>query len=452
MQCFEFALEAPPAAQAVLIERSFGARRFAHNWAVAAIKADLDRYRETGESSPAPSLFGLRRRWNRAKHEVAVDAATGEPWWSDISKEVFNDGIRSAVDGYWNWCSWRNGARGGPRAGFPRFHAKNRRRDSFSICQPSRSQQGVRIEDNRRLRVPVVGVLRTCESMRKLSRAVERGTARILAVTVTREGGRLQAKLRVEIQRPQRHHKPSEPASKVGVDIGERVLAVVAAPDGTIIERTANPAPLQQHLAELRRLNRKLARQKRGSNNWHRTRRKMNRLHHKIACIRRDALHKLTTRLAKTHGTIVIEGLNVAGMRKGGAKHLRDANLGEFRQRMEYKCVWYNSTLVVADRWFPSSKTCSACGHAQDIGKARRWECDECGTSHDRDDNAAINLARYGDDPGLVESRRTCAVRSPGGTTGSGTGTRPAATRGQLDRCAKRHQGATPQGVPDDAN
>ena len=298
----------------------------------------------------------------------------------------------------------------------------------------------------------MIGVVRTCESMRKLSRRVDRGTARILGVAVAREGCRLEAKLGVGILRPQRHHKPTQPASRVGVDIGERVLVVVASPVGTIVERVPNPAPLKRHLAELRRLNRELARQKRGSNNWHRTRRKMNRLHHKIACIRRDALHKLTTRLAKTHGAIVIEGLDVAGMRKGGAKHLRDANLGEFRQRMEYKCAWCNSTLVVADRWFPSSKTCSGCGHVQDIGPAKRWTCHECKTDHDRDDNAAVNLARYEDGLGLVECQRTCAVRSAGGTDSSGTDTRPTAVRGQSDRCAKHPHGATPQAVPVDAN
>ena len=448
MQAFEFALETPPAAQATLIERSFGARRYAHNWAVAQIQADLDRFRDTSEQTAAPSLAGLRKRWNQDKHTVAVDTATGAPWWCSISKEVFNDGIGATVDAYWNWQKSRSGEREGPRVGFPRFHRKNRRRDSFTICQPSLSRQGIRIEDNRHLRIPVIGVVRTCETMRKLARPVERGTARILAVTVTREGGRLKTKLRVEILRPQRHHKPSDPASRVGVDVGERVLAVVAAADGTITERVPNPAPLKQRLTELRRLNRKLARQQRGSNGWHRTRTKMSRLHHKIVRIRRDALHKLTTRLAKTHGSIVIEQLNVAGMRKGGAKHLRDANLGEFQARMQYKCGWYGSTLVVADRWFPSSKTCSTCGHVQNIGKDKRWVCDICETSHDRDDNAAVNLARYEpDNAGLVKSRRACAVRSSGGTSGSGTGRRPNAMRRQPDRRAKRPSGATPQGV-----
>ena len=102
--------------------------------------------------------------------------------------------------------------------------------------------------------------------------------------------------------------------------MGERVLAVVAAPDGAVIETVENPAPLKQSLAALRRINRKLSRHKKGSNGWNKTREELNRLHRRIACVRDDALHKLTTRLAKTRGIIVVEDLNVAGMRRGGGQ------------------------------------------------------------------------------------------------------------------------------------
>ncbi|HXZ76810.1 MAG TPA: RNA-guided endonuclease TnpB family protein, partial [Streptosporangiaceae bacterium] len=117
-------------------------------------------------------------------------------------------------------------------------------------------------------------------------------------------------------------------------------------------------------------------------------------------------IHALTTRLAKTHGEIVVEGLDAAGMlrQKGltGARARRrglsDSALGETRRQLAYKTAWYGSNLVVADRWYPSSKTCHACGHVQDIGWDEHWTCTGCGTSHQRDDNAAINLARY-DEP-----------------------------------------------------
>ena len=119
--------------------------------------------------------------------------------------------------------------------------------------------------------------------------------------------------------------------------------------------------------------------------------------------IRGHHLHVLTTGLAKTHGEIVVEGLDAAGMlrQKGltGARARRrglsDSALGETRRQLAYKTGWYGSRLVVADRWYPSSKTCHACGHVQDIGWAEHWTCAGCGAGHQRDDNAAINLARY---------------------------------------------------------
>jgi putative transposase len=130
----------------------------------------------------------------------------------------------------------------------------------------------------------------------------------------------------------------------------------------------------------------------------------LSRLQRRVKDVRTHHLHVLTTRLAKTHGRIVVEGLDAAGMlqQKGlpGARARRrglsDAALGTARRQLSYKTAWYGSHLVVADRWFPSSKTCHACGHVQDIGWVEHWQCDSCSASvHQRDDNAAINLARY---------------------------------------------------------
>ena len=107
--------------------------------------------------------------------------------------------------------------------------------------------------------------------------------------------------------------------------------------------------------------------------------------------------------MIETHGEIVIEGLDAAGMlaQKGlpGARARRrglsDSALGETRRQLAYKTAWYGSRLVIADRWYPSSKTCHKCHHVQDIGWAEHWACGQCGTRHQRDDNAAVNLARY---------------------------------------------------------
>ncbi len=432
MQGFVFALD-PTRDQVSALERCFGARRFARNWTVAQISAGVERFRSEGVSSAAPSLYGLRKKWNVEKRVVAVDAGTGEEWWPEISKEVFNDGIRGAVDAYWRWQKSRAGKLKGRRVGFPRFHKRCKHRDSFTVTRNGSNQVLVR---RGVVHIPRVGWIATHESTRKLARLVEQNQGEVLAVTVSRRGTRLVASVRACVLRPQRHHKPTQPDSRVGVDVGERVLAVVARPDGTIVERVPNPEPLTESLAKLRRLNRRLARQQKGSNRWLRTKEELTRYHRRAADIRRDAVHKLTTRLAKTHGETVIEDLNVAGMRKGGAKHMRDAPLGEFKRQMAYKTDWHDSSLVLADRYYPSSKTCSACGETSEPGKKREWRCAHCGTDHDRDNNAAINLARYHpqEQPhGRVDPEQAPAVRSGGishaDRSDARPGTQPAAAQ-----------------------
>ncbi len=161
--------------------------------------------------------------------------------------------------------------------------------------------------------------------------------------------------------------------------------------------------PLQAALKELRQLSRERSRRTRDSRGYTQTQQKITRLQRRVASIRGHHLHNLTTRLAKTHGEIVVEGLDAAGMlrQKGltGARARRrglaDSALGETRRQLAYKTGWYGSRLVIADRWYPSSKTCHACGHVQEIGWNEHWTCTGCGTGHQRDDNAAINLARY---------------------------------------------------------
>jgi putative transposase len=209
--------------------------------------------------------------------------------------------------------------------------------------------------------------------------------------------------VRVLLQRPQQPNVAS-PDSRVGVDVGVRRLATVASNDGRVIERVPNPRPLDGALRELRHLSRARSRCTNGSRRYRERSEQISRLHRRVSDIRTHRLNVLTTRLAKTHGRIVVEGLNAAGMlrQKGlpGARARRrglsDAALGTLRRHLSYKTDWYGSELVVADRWFPSSKTCHECGHVQDIGWDEQWTCDGCGTgTHQRDDNAAINLARY---------------------------------------------------------
>ena len=335
VQAFQFALDCTPE-QAACVRRQFGGRRYARNWAVRTLKEDLTRYRETGEQTEAPSLAGLRKRWNQAKDAECTDAGTGQVWWPAISKEAFADGIRAAVDAYWNWQACRAGRRAGRRAGFPRFAKKGRDRDRVTFTTGA-----IRVEpDRRHVTLPRIGTVRVHENTRRLQRLIAKGSARILAATVSRRGTRLVAAFRVLIRRPIQR-RAGEQASRVGVDVGVRVLATVAGQHGEVIERVPNPRPLQAALGD---------------------------------------------------GMLRQKGLAGARARRRG---LSDSALGEVRRQLAYKTGWYGSRLVIADRWYPSSKTCHACGHVQDIGWNDHWTCTGCRTSHQRDDNAAINLARY---------------------------------------------------------
>src|SRR5574337_460720 len=371
VQAFRFTLD-PTADQARSLARHFGARRKAFNWTVAALKADIEAWHATGVETAKPSLRLLRKRWNIVKNDVCVNGETGVAWWRQCSKEAYADGVRGAVDAYWNWQQSRAGKRDGKPMGFPRLKKKGRDQDRVSFT---------------------TGALR-------VERLIAKGRARVLAITVRRNGARLDASVRVLVQRPQQPNL-ALPESRIGVDVGVRRLGTVANEDGTVLEQVPNPRPLDTALQELRHASRARSRCTKGSRRYRERTTEISRLHRRVNDVRTHHLHVLTTRLAQTHGQIVVEGLDAAAMlrQKGlpGARARRrglsDAALGTPRRHLSYKTGWYGSQLVVADRWFPSSKTCHSCGHVQDIGWDEHWTCDAC--SDQRDDNAAVNLARY---------------------------------------------------------
>jgi putative transposase len=217
--------------------------------AVRTLKEDITRYQETGAATEAPSLPGLRKRWNQIKDTECTDAETGEVWWPQISKEAFADGIKGAVDAYWNCQSSRAGTRQGRPAGFPRFAKKGRDRDRVTFTTGP-----IRVEpDRRHVTLPRVGTVRVHENTRRLQRLIGKGRARILAATVSRKGTRLVVAFRVLVQRPIQP-RVTLPGSRVGVDVGVRVLATVANSGGEVIERLPNPRPLEAALKLLRHL------------------------------------------------------------------------------------------------------------------------------------------------------------------------------------------------------
>ena len=239
LQAFNFALE-PTAEQEAAVRRHFGARRYACNWTVAEIKRELDLYRECGVSFGPPSLFRLRKRWNRDKHRLALDA-DGNPWWTEVSKEAFSNGIADAVDAYWRWQ--KSGKKDAQRVGFPRFRRKGRDADRYRVTTGAFELSG-----RRHVKLPRVGLVRAHPNTRRLERLIGLGRARLLNVTVRRRGRRLLAVFQVKLIRPQCNVTPTDPGSVVGVDAGVRRLATVARPDGETIERITSPRALNRNL------------------------------------------------------------------------------------------------------------------------------------------------------------------------------------------------------------
>jgi putative transposase len=181
----------------------------------------------------------------------------------------------------------------------------------------------------------------------------------------------------------------------VGVDLGVTNFAVTS--DG---EQIANPRHLERKARNLARYQRRLARCQRGSANRAKARTKVARAHRKVRNARNDFLHRVSISLVRCNDTIVIEDLNVSGMVRNRrlGRVISDCGWGEFRRQLEYKCQRYWRRLVVIDRWYPSSKQCSACAHlpAELSLSARTWQCPSCGTRHDRDVNAAKNILAVG--------------------------------------------------------
>jgi putative transposase len=378
IQAYRFALDPTPRQRRALASHC-GAARVAYNWGLHLVKARLDQRRLDPNVQVPWTLPALRREWNRAKYQVA-------PWWAENSKEAYSSGLDGLARALKNFSDSRSGRRKGDPVRFPHKKRKGRCRDACRFTTGP-----LRVEaDRKHITLPRIGRLRTHESTRKLARRLENGTARILAATVSRTADCWFVAFTCEVQRT----IPSGTAGGViGVDVGVHQLAVLSS--GVII---LNPRALQRSLRKLRRVNRALHRRRPQSRRRKQSRRQLARVHARATNLRRDALHKLTTALATQHGTIVVEQLNVAGMVRNRrlARALSDVGLAEMRRQLAYKTAWYGSQLLVADRFFPSSKTCSACGWAKaKLTLAERtFICEACGLRLDRDLNAARNLAK----------------------------------------------------------
>ena len=260
------------------------------------------------------------------------------------------------------------------RARYPAFRRKGRD-DRFTLTNDQ-----FRVEE-KRIWIPHLGWVRMWESLRFAGRRV--------SASISRVADRWYASITVDITEPLL--PPVENQDVVGVDLGVTALATLSTG-----ETFVGPKALAMLLDRLRRLSRGLSRKVKGSRNRGKAKIKLAKLHARIASLRRDSLHKLSTNITRRFHTIGIEDLHVRGMLANRclSRAIADMGFGELRRQLEYKAAQRGGRVVVVDRWYPSSKTCSCCGYLLaelDLG-TRRWVCPDCGTSHDRDVNAAINL------------------------------------------------------------
>ena len=375
-----------------------GAARFAYNAGLAHVKEAL----ENGET-PKWSHYDLRRWWNENKDELAVNRDTGVVWWSQNSKESYSMGLRSLAQGLSNWSRSRKGQRKGKRVGFPKFKSKNTTmRFAYSTAFTAPAEN-----DPYGLKLPRIGRVHCMENVHERVNG-----AHLIRITVSRRADRWYASLTVERESATASAPtPSPKRGAVGVDLGVKNIATLS--DGTVIP---NPRALGTRLKVLRKAQQALSRKVKGSARREKAKKRVARLHARVADVRADAINKATTMIARRYSVVCIEDLNVAGMVKNNclARSVSDAALGEFRRQLEYKTARAGAVLRVVDRWFPSSKTCSNCGtvKAKLPLSERTFNCDACGTSIDRDLNAAINICVAGSAPETLNVRGEDVRRS----------------------------------------
>ena len=354
-----------------------GAARYAWNW---GLRECNKRYTVERKWYSAAELH---QQWNVAK-KTDPDLT----WWNQNSKCVYQEAFRNLDRALRDYDKSRKGQRNGMQLGFPKRKKKGRCRDSFRFSTGAIRCSGTTVT------LPRLGAIRTHESTRKLIRRLEDGTARILSATVSRTAQRWYVSFTVEVERDVPGHH-ARPGSAVGIDLGVKTLITGADDRGNVVA-IEGPKPLRASLHKLRRVSRAHSRKAKGSANRRKAAARLARIHARAAAIRADALRKATSALAARYETIVCEDLNTSGMTRNRrlARAVSDQGFAVARRMLSYKTTWNGGTLVVADRWFPSSKTCSACGAVKtNLSLSERfYRCGNCGLVLDRDVNAARNL------------------------------------------------------------
>ena len=359
----------PNESQRDQIARTLGCCRFVYNRALDVKKTA---YSETGKSIATNDLIKMIPAWKR-------DPETS--WLAQADSMALQQSIRDLDRAYKNFF---RRVREGGKPGFPKFKSRRHARQSYRT-------NGGKVLDRNHIALPKLGTVRA-----KVSRPLQ---GRFISVTVSLDAAGRYFATFLCIDVPSKDAPATD--REVGIDLGVETLATLS--DGTKIE---NPRHLKKYERKLAREQRRLSRRKgarkgeKQSRRYLKQRKRVARIHANIADARTDALHKVTTMLADENQVLCMEDLNAKGMMKNHhlAKAVTDASFGEFARLLEYKCDERGRSLVKIGRFYPSSKTCSACGHRLDALplSVRSWDCLACGAHHDRDVNAARNILTEG--------------------------------------------------------
>ena len=350
----------PTDAQAAQLGRTFGCARFVYNQALEfRSQAWQQEKKSVGYHETALKLT----QWKKEPEKTFL---------SEVSSVVLQQSLLNLDTAFTNFFE--------KRAKYPKFKSR-------------RHRQSVRYATNAfTFRGGSITLAKQSEALDIVWSRPLPDDAKIINLTISRDTSeRYFVSILVETDL-----KPLEKTkAEVGIDVGVKTLATTS--EGEKIE---NPRPLVKHEKRLRILQRRLSRKVKDSNNRKKTRFRVARLHARISDTRRDTLQKFTTKIISENQAIYVEGLNVAGMVKNHnlARHIADAAFGEIFRELEYKAAWYGRTYLELDRFFPSSKLCSSCGHLlEELPlSVREWDCPACGVHHDRDINAATNIKKAG--------------------------------------------------------
>jgi putative transposase len=341
-----------------------GTARFVFNWALAD---HIERY----EYDQSTNKYEQKKRFNALKKETY-------PWICDIAYTVMEQEFENCDLAFQNF--FRRCKKGDKKVGYPKFKSKKNGIGSFML-------RGCITIENNRIKLPKIGWVRLKEDNYLPTNGVK-----IMSANISERAGHWLISVLVGTQK---EITPLELTDKViGVDLGIKTLATCS--DGKVFP---NPKALNKSERKLAHLQREVSRRKKGSKNRAKSKQKVAKLHYRISNIRRYALNEVSNYLtvkAKPK-IIVLENLNVSGMLQNRhlSKAISDVSFSELRRQVEYKAKWYGEKVVIADRFYPSSKTCSECGSIKPLLKLseRTFVCEQCGAVMDRDFNASLNLA-----------------------------------------------------------